>query len=355
MAEGVITQGQGPRCIDLSGYIILPGLVDFHGDGFERHVAPRRGAVVDPREGIRPIEAELAANGITTAMLAQFYSWEGGMRGPDFAAAMARALQHAQGLICDLRLQLRVEMNMVDHYAAILDLVRDHQIACVVFNDHLPHEALAAGKRPPRLTGQALKAGRSPEAHLAFLHSLHDRKPEVMPALRDLAGQLSELGVVMGSHDDATPATHAQFSEIGVSLAEFPETVEAAEAARAEGHGVVMGAPNVLRGGSHAGKVSARLLVEAGLVDALASDYHYPALLRAALTLWQGGMGLTEAWALVSSGPARLLGLQDRGEIATGKRADFVILDAKSHAVAATIAGAQIAYARGDIVQRLLS
>jgi alpha-D-ribose 1-methylphosphonate 5-triphosphate diphosphatase len=91
------------------------------------------------------------------------------------------------------------------------------------------------------------------------------------------------------------------------------------------------------------------------LVDALASDYHYPALLRAALTLWQGGMGLTEAWALVSSGPARLLGLQDRGEIATGKRADFVILDAKSHAVAATIAGAQIAYARGDIVQRLLS
>jgi alpha-D-ribose 1-methylphosphonate 5-triphosphate diphosphatase len=75
MAEGVITQDQGPRCIDLSGYIILPGLVDFHGDGFERHVAPRRGAVVDPREGIRPIEAELAANGITTAMLAQFYSW----------------------------------------------------------------------------------------------------------------------------------------------------------------------------------------------------------------------------------------------------------------------------------------
>jgi alpha-D-ribose 1-methylphosphonate 5-triphosphate diphosphatase len=234
-------------------------------------------------------------------------------------------------------------------------LVRDHQIACVVFNDHLPHEALAAGKRPPRLTGQALKAGRSPEAHLAFLHSLHDRKPEVMPALRDLAGQLAELGVVMGSHDDATPAAHAQFSEIGVSLAEFPETVEAAKAARAEGHGVVMGAPNVLRGGSHAGKVSARLLVEADLVDALASDYHYPALLRAALTLWQGGMGLMEAWALVSSGPARLLGLEDRGVIATGKRADFVILDAKSHAVAATIAGGQIAYARGDIVQRLLS
>lgn len=277
------------------------------------------------------------------------------MRGPDFAAAMARALQDAQGLICDLRLQLRVEMNMVDHYAAILDLVRDHQIACVVFNDHLPHQALAAGKRPPRLTGQALKAGRSPEAHLAFLHSLHARKPEVMPALHDLAGQLSELGVVMGSHDDATPAAHAQFSEIGVSLAEFPETVEAAEAARAEGHGVVMGAPNVLRGGSHAGKVSARLLVEAGLVDALASDYHYPALLGAALALWQGGMGLPEAWALVSSGPARLLGLGDRGVIATGKRADFVILDAKSHAVAATIAGGQIAYARGDIVQRLVS
>lgn len=355
IADGQISDAPQPRVLDVSGYLILPGIVDFHGDGFERHVAPRRGAVVDPRDGLVAIEAELAANGITTAMLAQFYSWEGGMRGPEFAAKMAAAVQEATGGICDMRLQLRFEVNLLDHYAQVLALVARHDIRCVVFNDHLPHEALAAGKRPPRLTGQALKSGRSPDAHLALLQRLHANRPRVSAALRDLAGKLRAKAVILGSHDDNTVADHRAMADMGVCLAEFPETEAAARAARACGNGVVMGAPNVLRGGSHAGKVSAADLVGQGLVDALASDYHYPALLRAALRLWQGGMAVEAAWALISSGPAHLLGLTDRGEIVTGKRADLVLLDARSHKVAATIAGGRIAYLSGDIAGRVLS
>lgn len=355
ISDGLIRAEPQSRVLDVSGYLILPGIVDFHGDGFERHVAPRRGAVVDPRDGLSAIEAELSANGITTAMLAQFYSWEGGMRGPEFAAKMAAAVQAATDMICDLRLQLRLEVNLLDHYARVLALVTRHSIPCVVFNDHLPHDALAIGKRPPRLTGQALKSGRSPEAHLALLQSLHANQPQLGAALRDLAEKLRAQGVILGSHDDSTEADHHEMADLGVCLAEFPETEAAARAARACGNGVVMGAPNVLRGGSHAGKVSAADLVEQGLVDALASDYHYPALLRAALKLWQAGMAPQAAWGLISAGPARLLGLTDRGVIGIGKRADLVFLEAHGHKVAATIARGRIAYLSGDIAGRILS
>ncbi|MGB0496735.1 MAG: alpha-D-ribose 1-methylphosphonate 5-triphosphate diphosphatase, partial [Rubricella sp.] len=105
--------GDGGREVDLTGYLVLPGIVDVHGDGFERHLAPRRGAALDKAEALFHVEAELAANGITTACLAQFWSWEGGMRGPDFAAAVARAVASHRGLV-DLRLQLRVETSLTD-------------------------------------------------------------------------------------------------------------------------------------------------------------------------------------------------------------------------------------------------
>ena len=93
IAEGLIVpDGPGLREIDLRGCLILPGIVDAHGDGFERHLAPRRGAMKDLGEGLVAAEAEMAANGITTAVLAQFYSWEGGMRGPEFAERVLDAL-----------------------------------------------------------------------------------------------------------------------------------------------------------------------------------------------------------------------------------------------------------------------
>jgi hypothetical protein len=176
-------------------------------------------------------------------------------------------------------------------------------------NDHLPHKELAAGKRPPGLTGQALKARRSPEAHRAMLQAMHDRWDEVPGALERLCAGLTARGVLIGSHDDHTVEDRLRGRALGATVSEFPETRAAAEAARAGGEGVIMGAPNLVRGGSHAGKVAAGDLVAAGLVDALASDYHYPAPARAAFRLERDGMELARAWALVSEGPARLLGL----------------------------------------------
>ena len=355
LCDGIIAE-EGGREVDLSGFLVLPGIVDAHGDAFEKHLAPRRGAMKDLDQGLLATEAELAANGITTATLAQFYSWEGGMRGPAFADRVFTALQEiGPRLGTDLRTQLRFELSMVDSYDAVAAMVARFDIPYVVFNDHLPHEALAAGKRPPRLTGQALRIGKNPEKHLADLQALYAHMGEVPDALALLMPMLAERGVLMGSHDDRTREDRALWRDRGARVAEFPETMEAAEAAKAAGDPVVLGAPNLVRGGSHKGNVSALDLVAMGLCDALASDYHYPSLRRAAFLLADGGvLPFKDAWGMISAGPAHLLGLTDRGRLASGLRADLVVLDAARREVCATISGGQVTYMKGEVAARFL-
>ena len=225
----------------------------------------------------------------------------------------------------------------------------------IVFNDHLPHERLAEGRKPPRLTGQALKAGRNPEDHFQMLLDLHANVAQSQSLLNPLCAALKAQGARIGSHDDNTAEVWTTWAARGIEVAEFPETQEAAEAAQATGNHVVLGAPNVVRGGSHKGNVSALDLVTMGLCDALASDYHYPSPRRAALMLARSGlMDLASAWALVSSGPAAVLGLSDRGTLAPGKRADIVVLD-DADRVAATIAGGRVSFMSGDVAERFVA
>jgi alpha-D-ribose 1-methylphosphonate 5-triphosphate diphosphatase len=354
MHSGRIERDVDAPEIDLTGYWIMPAFVDLHGDGFERHLAPRRGAMKDLGQGLLSADAELAANGIALAMLAQFYSWEGGMRGPDFARRFLRAHSETP-LLTDTRVQLRFETHLLDAYDAVADLVAEYEIPYLVFNDHLPHDALAKGKRPPRLTGQALKSGRSPEAHLALLQKLHAQSAEVAAALPAFAQMLSGRGVLLGSHDDPTAVTRNAWRAIGATISEFPETTEAAQAARDDECPIILGAPNVVRGGSHSGKVSAAELVGQGLCDALASDYHYPAMKQAAFRLADDGVvPLQDAWALVSSGPARILGLHDRGDLAEGQRADLLVIDPDTRRIEATFCGGRVTHLAGAAAQRFL-
>ena len=356
LSAGVIADAPVGRRVDLSGFDLLPGIVDVHGDGFERHMAPRRGALRTAASGVVACAAELAANGITTAVLAQFYSWEGGMRGPDFAEHVFESVAEvAPTLAVDLRLQLRLETHLLDEFSRAEAAVDRFGIGYVVFNDHLPHDRLAEGRTPPRLTGQALKSGRNPAAHLALMQALHARGDEVPEALRALCGRLGARGVRLGSHDDRDAAARVAWRGWGVQVSEFPETFEAAAEAAQAGEPVVLGAPNVVRGASHAGNVSALELIEAGLVTALASDYHYPAPLQAALKLVELEiLDISKAWRLVSEGPAEVLGLADRGRLLPGLRADITLLERATGRVAGTIAGGEIAYLTAPAAARFL-
>lgn len=356
IAGGVVVEDMPGREVDLRGYLVMPGIVDIHGDGFEKHLAPRRGAMKDVGEGLIAAEAELAANGITTAVLAQFWSWEGGMRGPEFAARVfAGVAGIADRVVTDLILQLRFETPMLDHYDALAEVIAQHDIGYVVFNDHLPHDDLAKGKRPPRLTGQALRIGKNPERHLADMRAMHLRMDEVPAALGPLCARLAGMGVRMGSHDDRSPEERDRWRLLGARIAEFPETADAVETAAKAGDGVIMGAPNLVRGGSHKGNVSAAEQVMMGHVTALASDYHYPSLVRAMRLLARSGvMDLAAAWPLVSSGPAGLLGLEDRGAFARGQRADLVVLEPEALRVMATIAGGRVGAMKAEVAARFI-
>ncbi len=354
--NGIIVDAPVGREVDLSDYLVLPGIVDVHGDGFERHLAPRRGAMKQMAEGLVAVEAELAANGITTATLAQFVSWEGGVRGLEFAEQVFAHLRDVgSSMVTDLRGQLRFETHLLEFYTELPDKMAEWGLKYIVFNDHLPHERLREGVQPRRLVSQALKARRSPETHLALMQALEAESDEVPAALDWLCKQLAAQGISMGSHDDCTAEQRAAWAARGVNVAEFPETLEAAEAAASQGGIVVMGSPNVVRGGSHNLNVSAVDLIAMGYCDALASDYHYPSARRAALMLWQNGMlDLTAAWALVSAGPAAVLGLADRGVLAKGKRADMVVLERDSLRVAATLVQGRVSYMSGEVAARFM-
>ncbi|WP_425072330.1 alpha-D-ribose 1-methylphosphonate 5-triphosphate diphosphatase [Sagittula sp. S175] len=356
LAGGVIADGTARR-VDLNGYDILPGIVDAHGDGFERHMAPRRGALRERDAGMLAVSAELAANGITTAVIAQFWSWEGGLRGPEFAREVFDSVATMRDSVpVDMRLQLRLETHYLESFPEAEAAIDAFDIRYVVFNDHLPHDRLAEGRKPPRLTGQALKSRRNPEDYFRLLLDLHARGPEVPAALDALCARLVAKGVTLGSHDDRTELGRAEWRLRGARVSEFPETLEAAQAARDGGDFTVLGAPNVVRGASHAGNASAQDLIAAGLCDALASDYHYPSPARAAWRCVELGL-LDEAaaWALVSSGPARLLGLTDRGTLDLGQRADLLVVERESHRIVATIAGGQVAWMTGPVAERFLA
>jgi alpha-D-ribose 1-methylphosphonate 5-triphosphate diphosphatase len=152
----------------------------------------------------------------------------------------------------------------------------------------------------------------------------------------------------MLSHDDSRPETRAFFRGHGARISEFPMNAATAEAARAAGDAIVFGAPNAARGGSHLGSPGAAAMVAAGLCDALASDYSYPALLAALARLRaEGAGGLAALWPLVAAGPARLMGLADRGEIAEGRRGDLVLVDWPEGGIPAvrmTLSAGRVAY-----------
>lgn len=350
--------GDGPaREVDLTGYLLLPAIIDLHGDGFERHLSPRPTAPFDKRRALTSVATELAANGITTAWLAQSWSWEGGFRSGAATLDLLAALQDRRAsLLADCRVQIRLETHIPQEFAKVLQAVRTYGVDYVVFNNHLPEALDMAKNQPKRFANWAAQTKRTAEDMLQIVQAADAAGPQVPSALADLAAQFAALGLRMGSHDDASPQTRTFFRSIGARNCEFPTTLAAAQAARDSGEPVLMGAPNVVRGGSQSGNIAAQSLIEAGLCDALVSDYYYPALAQAAFHLMDAGvMDLPAAWAMISTHPAQIAGLQDRGALTVGKRADLVAVNAETRAVEMTLSAGRIAHLSGEAARRVWS
>ncbi|WP_370227112.1 alpha-D-ribose 1-methylphosphonate 5-triphosphate diphosphatase [Cognatishimia sp.] len=336
-------QGAWPQ-LDVSDCLILPGIIDVHGDGHERHLMPRAGADFPEWVALRNVDRELIANGITTAYLAQSYSWEGEMRGAAAARSVIEGLENLHPKpTADIRIQLRNETFYLDGIDQLLSWLEDGTISYVVFNNHIPQFEQLRDK-PEHIARWAATIGMSPEDFWSLMAKTVENGVGVVDGIKRLADAMRQLDVPFGSHDDPDPETRRSYHGLGATIAEFPLTRAAAQTARDLGNAIIMGAPNALRGISTSGNVTARELIEAGLCDALVSDYYYPALLHAPFKLAREGVcDLATAWGLVSSGPAQAVGLTDRGTLAPGSRADVVVIRqddmGRPHVVASFVAG----------------
>lgn len=184
------------------------------------------------------------------------------------------------------------------------------------------------------------------------MQALHRRSAEVPGFVGALGAWLAARGVRLGSHDDADATARANWAALGLDISEFPLSRAAAEAAQGP---VVMGAPNIVRGGSHnRGGLSAETLIAGGKVTALASDYHYPSLAGAVRALDASGtLDFAQAWRLISEFPAQAMGLADRGRIAPGLRADLVVYDPEMRQICGTFVAGEPVWLSGRLAQAL--
>ena len=313
---------------DLDGDYLLPGIVDLHTDNLERQVEPRQNARWPSRPALLAHDAQCAAAGITTvfnALCIGQAGWENDRpRTCAEGVADLEALVPSGLLKADHKLHLRCELptpDMLDQLDAYLD---KSMLRMVSLMDHTPGSGQFGDVASWRAMQQ--KEGLDANGAEARLHHLRAQQAAWRDANR--AGLLSVMAghrAVLASHDDATAADIAENLAVGIGISEFPVSLEAARAARACGMRVIAGAPNLVRGGSHSGNVAVAILLAAGLVDALASDYVPSSLVHAAfLVAGLPGLDLPAGIRMVSEAPARMAGLDDRGAIFPGRRADLL-------------------------------
>ena len=341
------------RVLDAAGMLVLPGIVDLHGDAFERQIMPRAGVSFPLDLALMDTDRQMVANGITTAYHGVTLSWEPGLRSKDVVVDLLEATEeNAHRFGCDTRFHLRFETYALEAIDLVAGWLADGRVDLLAFNNHMPpiQRRIDAGQI---LTRYIARTGLSQDEYVALVHGLLDRTEDVAAGIEKLAEIARGAAIPMASHDDETAEMRRDYHDLGCTIAEFPLTAAAAEESSRLGDMIVLGCPNVVRGGSHLGPngISAAKEVAEGRGDILCSDYYYPALVQAPFVLADKAIAqFTAAWRLVSSNPARAAGLADRGEIAAGRRADLVIVDrqgAGPAAVAATIVAGRSVYRSG--------
>jgi alpha-D-ribose 1-methylphosphonate 5-triphosphate diphosphatase len=332
--DGIIVevgQGTAPRgSLDVSGDLVIPGLIELHTDHLETHLKPRPKVHWPETSAIMAFDAQIAASGITTV----FDCIRAG-RDVDYApqaheivsliTSLARASERNL-LRAEHRLHLRCELTADGVLAEAEEAMTHGRVGLISLMDHTPGARQFTSIEAWR-TYYGGKSGLGADQLDRLIEdkrTMHERNyKRHRDAIVDMAHR---QGISLASHDDATQAHVDESLSDRVSIAEFPTSIEAARLSHEAGIDVLMGAPNVVRGGSHSGNVAAEELARADHLDILSSDYVPASLLLGAFELARRieGYGLAKALRTVTINPARAAGLDDRGEIAEGKRGDLV-------------------------------
>ena len=315
---------------DCEGDLLAPGLVELHTDNLERHLEPRPGVAWPIEAAVLAHDAEFAANGVTTLFdairIGSVVSIRKGGYGK-YARGAADAilgLKRQGALRIDHHLHLRAEICSETLLAEMDEFTPDDDIRLVSLMDHTPgfRQFRDVEKLRQYHEGRQAKHGLDFDEYLAFLTDLSTRVAPDHEA--GAVARARALGAVLASHDDTDPAHVIASARHGARIAEFPTTLEAAQASRDHGLAVMMGAPNLLRGASHSGNVAAGDLARAGLLDILSSDYAPSSLLMAAVKLGEETGDLSAGFRTVTQAPAQAAGLTDRGALIPGLRADLI-------------------------------
>lgn len=332
-----IEAGVGRTGEDMGGDYIIPGLVELHTDHLEGHYAPRPKVRWNPIAAVLAHDAQVATAGITTVLDALRVGMD---EDADLTSLDIRKLADAiedsvqqDRLRADHFIHLRCEVSAPDCLAAFANFDGDERVKLASLMDHAPGQRQFVNletyayyyQRKLKLTDRDFK--------LFCEKRMAESERNSAPNRAVIAAACHQRGIVLASHDDATAGHVGEAIEQGVRVAEFPTTEEAARASKDAGLGVLMGAPNVMRGSSHSGNVSARTLAGEGLLDILSSDYIPFSLIQSAFFLGDvvEGISLPQAVAMVSKNPADAVGLTDRGVIEQGRRADLVRVRVDDH------------------------
>ncbi|MEL6451887.1 MAG: alpha-D-ribose 1-methylphosphonate 5-triphosphate diphosphatase [Pseudomonadota bacterium] len=351
--DGVIAEiregGSAP-----SGLTVYPGFIDMHGDMIELELEPRPKVDFPMEVAVGHLDARLAASGVTTAYAGVSFSRtakDGARRSFEHTTAIIRALkQNIGGLRVDHRIHARFDVTYTDAIAALGGLLEAGAVDLVSLMDHTPGQGQY--RNVEKLIENRIGGGLSAAQARAYVdRRINDTIPpeQVLQNIEAAAQLCKAHGIAVASHDDDTVVKANLMADIGAVIAEFPVTLEAAETAAARGLMIAMGAPNAMRGQSYSGNLSARDAHAAGLLHILAADYHPAAILPAVRALAdQDPGGLSGATRLVTTNPARALGLSDRGALAVGKRADLAVVDAAGRVALTLSAGVPI-FSNGQV------
>lgn len=311
------------RVLDATDAWVVPGLVDLHGDAFERSLMPRGGVAVDLDMALADNDVQLLASGITTAYLSATDSWEPGLRSRQTLRRLVDALARRSGAP-DVRLHVRHEQCNVTDVDELERWILDGTVAFLSYNDHTPGGIAGVGSPSEE---RVRRAGVDRETFDSTMDAAVAVRDVGADADRRLAAAARTAGCPTASHDPSDEGDLARDLDLGVAVCEFPLSMALADRYRAHGIPVLMGAPNLVRGGSHLGNLSVRDAFAPG-VDLLCSDYHYPSLLAAPFALIEHlGLDAEGAWDAVARRPAEAAGFDDRGRIEPGARADVLVVE----------------------------